>query len=111
SAALLSGPPEIVTGVLFRPITDDPTAVKSAPAFVARLIEISAAAKPAGAGALIDFIARSEADPLWLRALGDGLRRAGVTIEQVDREHKLATVFTRAATTAVDRQAAIPARV
>jgi putative membrane-bound dehydrogenase-like protein len=111
SAALLSGPPPVVTGVLFAPMTVDAALAKKAEEFVAHLIEIRAAANASDAPAVIDFIARGEANPLWLRALGEGLTRAGTTIEQADREHRLTAVFTRAATTAANRQAADPARL
>jgi mono/diheme cytochrome c family protein len=85
---------------------------KRAAAFVAKLIEIRAAAKPTeGFGPLIEFVAQPGTSPLWLRALGDGLRRAGTTIEQSDVGKKLAAVFTRAAATAVDTKASEGARL
>ncbi|MGH8018463.1 MAG: PVC-type heme-binding CxxCH protein, partial [Opitutaceae bacterium] len=138
SAALLSGPPEVVTGILFPAMTRDLARAEKAAPFVARLIEIRAASQPAECDALIDFVAKNLEDPisvivhddsgaaqrrpggsaeapksgaLWLRALGDGLRRAGSSIEQADSAHKLASVFSRAASTAADREAAPAARL
>ncbi len=112
SAALLSGSPEMVTSVLFPAMTRDPALAKKAAPFVAHLVEIRAAAKPAGGyAALIDFIAQPGTSPLWLRALGDGLRRAGTTIEKADAGKKLEAVFTRAAATAADARAAGAARL
>ena len=75
-------------------MTKDPALEKKAAPFVASLIEIRAAREGAtGSGALIDFIAKREPNPLWLRALADGLRRAGSSIEKADSEHKLADVY------------------
>ena len=107
SAALLSGSPEMVTNVLFPAMTRDPVLAKKAAPFVARLVEIRAASKPAdGYASLIDFIAQPGTSPLWLRALGDGLRRAGTAIEKADAGKKLDAVFARAAATAADQRQA-----
>jgi putative membrane-bound dehydrogenase-like protein len=103
SAALLSGPPEVVSGVLWPAMIRDLAQARKAAAFVAKLIEVHAASKPGPAlASLIDFVAQPGTSPLWLRALGDGLRRAGTTIEKADTEKKLAGVFTRAAAAAAD---------
>jgi putative membrane-bound dehydrogenase-like protein len=112
SAALLSGPPAVVTDTLFPALTRDlATAQKAAP-FVAKLVEIRAASKPAGGyAALLDFVAQPGTSPLWLRALGDGLRRGGTTIASIDSAQKLSAVFTRAATTAADAKAAPAVRL
>ncbi len=112
SAALLSGSPEVVTGVLFPAMTRDLAVAKKAAPFVAKLIEIRAASKPAdGYASLIEFISQPGTSPLWLRAFGDGVRRAGMSIEQVDTPKKLNAVFTRAATTAADTKAVETARL
>src|SRR6185503_19149746 len=93
-------------------MTRDLAQAKKAGPFVAKLIEIRAASKPAeGYGSLIDFVAQPGTNPLWLRALGDGLRRAGSSIEEADSGRKLAAVFTRAGATAVDPKAATSARL
>ncbi len=103
SAAILSNPPEVLNQL--------PLSIPDAAPFVARLIEIRAASKPAAHAELIDFIVQHGASPLYLRALGDGLRRAGTTIEKADAGHRLAAVFTKAAATATDSKAATAARL
>ena len=40
-----------------------------------------------------------------IRAFAQGLKRAGKSIEQVDSEHKLTTIFSKAAATAIDQNA------
>ncbi len=112
SAALLAGPPAAVTDALLPAFTRDAAAAKQHAAFVAKLIEIRAASKPSeGFGPLIDFVARPGTTVPWLRALGDGLRRAGTTVEAADTGKKLAAVFVRAAATAADTKAATAERV
>ncbi len=112
SAALLSGPPAVSGQILFPALTRDPAQAKQAAAFIARLIEIRAASKPAeGYGALIDFVAQPGTSPLWLRALGDGLRRAGLSVEQADTGRKLAAVISRSAAATADAKAPASARL
>lgn len=112
AAALLSSPPAVVNDVLFPAMTRDAGLARQAAPFVAKLVEIRAASESAGAHAsLIDFVAQPGTSPLWLRALGDGLRRSNTTIEKVDTGRKLAGVFTRAAATAADPKRATPARL
>jgi len=109
SSAILSAPPEIVSG-LFAPMTREAALANAAAPFIARLIEIRAAAK-SGVPELIGFIAERGASPLWIRALGDGLRRGGSSIEKADTDHRLAAVFTTAAATAADPKAAAAKRL
>ncbi len=110
--AVLCAPPAIITRTLFQPMTQDAALAKQAAPFIARLIEIRAASQPAeDRAALIRFIAQGDLDSRWLRALGDGLRRAGTTIAKADTEHKLAAVFSKAAATAADRNAPAAARL
>lgn len=112
SAALLSAPPALVNGTLFPALTRDLATAKKAAPFVAKLVEIRAASKPTeGYATLIDFVAQPGTSPLWLRALGEGLRRAGTTIAKADTTNKLTAVFTRAAATAADSKAASAARL
>ncbi len=112
SAALLAGPPAAVTEALLPAFTRDAAVAKQHAGFVAKLIEIRAASKPAeGYGPLIDFVARPGTTVAWLRALGDGLRRAGTTVEAADTGKKLAAVFARAAAVASDATATTAARV
>ncbi len=111
-AALLGGSPSIVTDTLFRPMTQDPVLEKKAAPFIAKLIEMRAASKAEGEAAqLIEFLAKHEPNPLWLRALGDGLRRRGSSIEKADSGHKLSAVFAKAAGTVRDAKAADAARI
>ncbi|MBI5691900.1 MAG: c-type cytochrome [Verrucomicrobia bacterium] len=106
SAALLSGVPDAVNRVLFPALTGDAALAQRAAPFVARLVEIRAASKPAeGFGPLIEFLARPGTNPLWLRALGDGLHRAGLTVGAADTAKRLDTVFARAAAVAADGKA------
>ena len=111
-AALLSATPDLIASAIFPAATADVARAKTNAAFVAKLIEIRTAAKPPeGYASLIDFVARPGTSAAWLRALGDGLRRAGTTVEAADTAKKLAAVFTRAAATAADRAAAPAARL
>jgi putative heme-binding domain-containing protein len=101
-----------VNSVLFPALTRDLATAKKSAAFVAKLIEIRAASAPAAdRAALIDFVAQPGTSPLWLRALGDGLRRASTTIAKADTAQKLTALFTRAATTVADSASPTPARL
>lgn len=112
SAALLSGPPHIATSLLFPALTRDLAQAQEAAPFIASLIEICAASKPRDDYApLIDFVTQPGAHPPWVRALGDGLRRAGSSIEQADTQGKLASKFSRAAATAADGGAPAASRL
>ena len=112
SAALLSAPPAVVNSALFPALTRDLATAKKSAAFVAKLIEIRAASAPAAdRAALIDFVAQPGTSPLWLRALGEGLRRAGTTIAKADTAQKLTALFTRAAKTGADSASPTPARL
>jgi putative membrane-bound dehydrogenase-like protein len=112
SAALLSAPPAALNATLFPAFTRDLATAQAAAPFVAKLIEIRAASGSATERtALIDFVAQPGTNPLWLRALGDGLRRAQTTITAADSAGKLTAVFTRAATTAATAQAALAKRL
>jgi len=112
SAALLSAPPAALNATLLPAFTRDLATAQAAAPFVAKLIEIRAAASSeAERAALIDFVAQPGTNPLWLRALGEGLRRAHTTITVADAARKLTAVFTRAATTAATGQAALADRI
>ena len=112
SAALLSAPPAALNATLLPAFTRDLTTAQAAAPFVAKLIEIRAASGSASERtALIDFVAQPGTNPLWLRALGDGLRRAHSTITAADSAGKLTAVFKRAATTAANAQTALADRL
>ena len=112
SAALLTAPPAALNATLLPAFTRDLSFAQAAAPFVAKLIEIRAAfSSPADRAELIDFIAQPGTNPLWLRALGDGLRRSGTTLAAADSAGRLTAVFNRAATTAADPQASVAARL
>jgi putative membrane-bound dehydrogenase-like protein len=112
SAALLSAPPAALNATLLPAFTRDLATAQAAALFVAKLIEVRAAASSeAERAALIDFVAQPGTNPLWLRALGEGLRRAHTTITVADAAGKLTAVFTRAARTAATAQAALADRI
>lgn len=112
SPAVLTAPPAVLSSTLFTAFTQEaPLALQAAP-FIARLIEIRAASSPAtDHAALIDFITKETPNPLWLRALGTGLRRAGSTINKADTGSKLAAAFQQAASTAADTARTTDARL
>ena len=112
SAALLGAAPDVVTSLLFEPFTIDPVREVKASAFVAKLIEMQAASRTAGGhGELIEFMLSRPPNPLWLRAMADGFRRAGLTIEEADRKRQLAPLFAKAALTVADPRASEAARI
>jgi len=86
-------------------------AAKAPPA----LIEAVAAMKlePDDLNMLISSISSLPASALAgaIQPLASGLKRAGTSIEKVDHEHKLATVFTKAAASATDAKASESARL
>jgi len=112
SAALLSGPPDLVTGLLFPALTQDVARAQVPVSFVAKLIEIRAASKPAaGYASLIDFLIQGETNAEWLRSFAAGLQRASVPIEQADPAGRLSDVFNRAAATATNANASESVRL
>lgn len=106
SAALLSGAPRLSGTILLPALVKSPEIAKAALPFVAKLIEIRAASKPAeGYASLIEFVAQPGTSAQWLRALGEGLKQAGSSIEKADTEKKLAAMFSRSAAIAKDAKA------
>ncbi len=103
SAALLTAPPGFLETTLLPAFTRNLAVARTAAAFVGKLIEIRAASggKDA-ASALMTFVTDPDADPRWLHALGEGLRRGGSSLSAADSEGRLANVFGRAAATASD---------
>jgi len=97
AAALLLGDPSIyVSGPV-------PSLSKT---FLAKAVRATAAMnKPGSIPALIDYVAAHLNTSDGIRALGEGLRRAGTSIEKADTGHKLAAIFTKAASTALDAKA------
>ncbi len=112
SAALLSGSPQLSGTILLPALMSRREEARAAAPFVAKLIEIDAASKPAGGYAsLIEFVSLPGTSPLWLRALGEGLKQAGSSIEKADTTKRLAAMSTRASATAADPKAASVARL
>ncbi len=103
SAALLTAPPDALHAALWPTFTRDLATARAASPFVARLIEIRAASGgPNTAAPLIDFSTQPSANPRWLRALGEGLHRAGSSLAASDTTGRLSTAFAQAAATAAD---------
>jgi putative membrane-bound dehydrogenase-like protein len=71
---------------------------------------LAASTQAPGLHELIDFVSTHPQAKL-LRALGEGLHRAGTTIAKADTDHQLTGVFTKAATTATDAKAPADARL
>lgn len=111
AAALLSAPPDTLSG-LWNALAADEALVRKAAPFMSRLLEIRAASAPENEHeALIDFVANHEADPLWLEALGEGLRRGGTSLGESDRQNRFAPIFATAAEMAADSQLQVAARL
>ncbi len=72
---------------------------------------IGAANRQAEVAGVIDFIVRSSRQTAGVRALAEGLRRAGSSIAKVDADNKLAGVFAKAAETVRDAKKADAARI
>ncbi|MDB6137433.1 MAG: putative rane-bound dehydrogenase domain protein [Verrucomicrobiaceae bacterium] len=66
---------------------------------------MGAANRSGEASSIIDFIARSSSSAACLQAFGEGLKRAGSTIEKADTGGRLSPIFTKAAMVAKDFQA------
>ena len=97
--AILSAPPERVVNTLFEPFKNQARSKKDAAsiAFQAQLTEMKAAISTQEARvALIRELTDGESNTILLRALGDGLRRAGTTLEKADSEKRLEPIFARA---------------
>ncbi|RFC45275.1 MAG: Glucose/arabinose dehydrogenase, beta-propeller fold [Verrucomicrobia bacterium] len=105
--AILSLDPKDLSRQLLDPFTRDPKLAAAAAPFVARLVEICAASE---SKTLIRFLAQDEPNPLWVRSFGEGLRRAKLSIRDVDREGKLAGLFQKAAERAADGSASAECR-
>jgi putative heme-binding domain-containing protein len=97
--ALLSAPPEQIVRTLFDPIKKQTrsSSDRSLLAFQAQLTEMKAAIVPEETRvALIRELTEGAPNTALLRALGDGLKRAGTTLEKADIEKRLGPIFTQA---------------
>ncbi len=110
SAAVLSAPPAHTQAIFDRLKADGILTAPAAAPMAAHLIQINAAS--ADAARLREVLTFVGATPRtsFIRALGEGLRRAGTTIEKADTGHQLTAAFTRAESTATDVAAATTAR-
>jgi putative heme-binding domain-containing protein len=110
-AAVLSAPPAHAQMIFDRLKATSFLQSPEATAFTTSLIQINAASGDAARRQeIISFVATVPRAP-FVRALGDGLRRAGVTIEKADAGHQLAPAIALAAKAATDEKEAIPARI
>ena len=94
--AILSAPPEHVVKTLFEPFKNQARSARDAfsLAFQAQLTEMKAAIGPEETRvALIRELTDGQLNTSLLRALSDGLRRAGTTLEKADRERRLEPIF------------------
>lgn len=106
AAALVSGPAPVISQILFPALTRDMALAERAPQLVTKLIELRAATVgPDQYAALLTFVAQPGTQAAWLKALGEGLKRAGTSINKVDTGKKLEAVFTRAAQAITDTSA------
>jgi putative heme-binding domain-containing protein len=96
---------------LFLPWAQEPDAARAAAPFLAEVLQIGAASgvEP-GRDALLKFVA-NHPEPLWLRSLGEGLRRGGTNLQSEDRGHHLAQVFAQACEAATNQTMALDRRL
>jgi putative heme-binding domain-containing protein len=107
SAAILSARPEKM-GSLFRELTRDQRFGQSTvgEGFLRQLIQIIGAKNDAAeVAAVLKFITAGNASPAFVRALGDGLQRAGSSLAKADTQGQLKSVFASAEKTATDTTA------
>ncbi|MBE2282951.1 MAG: c-type cytochrome [Prosthecobacter sp.] len=83
---------------------------KLEPSFAESLITL-AAAEGKDAAALITVVTTEPVKASWVKALGDGLRRAGSNLTKADNDGKLAAILAKAAETATNGLAGTSARL
>jgi len=83
---------------------------KLEPSFAESLITL-AAAEGKDAAALIAVVTTEPVKANWVKALGDGLRRAGSNLTKADNDGKLAAILSKAAETASNAQASSSSRL
>lgn len=83
---------------------------KLEPSFAESLITL-AAAEGKDADALIAVVTTDPVKASWVKALGDGLRRAGSNLTKADNDGKLAAILSTAAETALNAQASTSSRL
>lgn len=90
---------------LFEQLHDD--LGKLEPAFAESLILLAAAnaTTDAAQSTLIEAVAAKNARAGWVKALSDGLRRAGTTLEKADKAGKISAILSKAAETTANTEA------
>jgi len=83
---------------------------KLEPSFAESLITL-AAAEGKDAATLITVVTTEPFKASWVKALGDGLRRAGSNLNKADNDGKLAAILTKASETAANAQASSSSRL
>ena len=106
SAALLTAPPDWLNTWVLPAVLRDDAWLQTATPFAARLVEIRAASRPQDVEELLARVALPSAPPALVRALGDGLRRAGRSLRDADAAGRLAPVFARATAAATNARLA-----
>ncbi len=102
----------MVSRVLFAPLSQDAAFAGEAAPFLARLFEVQAASvSESGREGLLALLAKQHPASEVLRAVSDGFRRAGTTLEKADRQGVLSPAFNAAADTAADGRKPVEARL
>lgn len=110
--ALLGAPASLLKQALLDPFTKNAELAKAAEPFVATLIELCAASSsPQERADLLRFLSSGAPNLVWIQALGAGLQRAGSSIEKADTEGRFTLLFSEAASTALDGNAALSPRL
>ena len=110
--AVLSGPPGEVSRILFSAVTAKRDLAHRLGPLMPRLIEMRAATCPeAERASLLEFLAGSDWNADWIRALGRGFQRAGVTLAAADPAGTLAPVWAEARRRALDTDQPVDARL
>ncbi len=107
AAAVLSAPAGI-TGELFARLSRDAGFVASpaGDSFLRQLVQVIGAKNDAvEISAVLSFVSQESPSAALVRALGDGLHRAGSSLAQADKEGRLKGIFAGAAATAADAMA------
>jgi putative membrane-bound dehydrogenase-like protein len=113
SAAILSSPARL-SGDLFNQLAGDAkfTSSSAGEGFLRQLLQIIGAKNDATeVASALSYVTQGGASAALVRALGDGLQRAGSSLAKADKEGKLKSVFANAATTAADAKASEASRV
>lgn len=110
--ALLRTTPDVPLRFLLDPLTSDPAFLERGAGFIARLVELHAASRPAAERpALVALVARHGPRPDWLDALASGLKRTGSRIADADPNRQLDPAFLSAAADAANPNVEQPRRV